>query len=44
MSKMHKRKIAIKKQEEISEIRNPMTLVEIEVPFTVGLHDILRKA
>ena len=33
-----------KKQEEISEIRNPMTLVEIEVPFTVGLHDILRKA
>jgi len=32
-----------KTREEISEIRNPMTLVEIAVPFEVQVNDILRR-
>ena len=34
----------VKSQEQIDEIRNPMTLVEIPVPFTVQENDILRRS
>lgn len=36
--------VNMKNQEEIAEMRSPMTKVEIEVPFDVQVDDILRRA